>query len=213
MPASEYLTAYGVSKRRSRRGKAEFTSGGREAAHDRVEFLAEKPRLHTYERKVFGNAKVSNVRIEAVVPLINLQQANGELTITPSPVLVHKIETFIVWKPADLYSQVVDEKERAKAIFIEYLLYLFEMNRRRGETAVYVVKRQMEAVTYALRMDALLDARQEKRVRDRLNKLYDYGKEIDYLKDYEVDIPGARYPKIDRLHLNNAKFKAPLQMS
>ena len=82
---------------------------------------------------------------------------------------------------------------------------------------MYVVKRQMEAMACALRMDSLLDARQEKRVRARLNDLYECGKQIGYLKDYEVDVPGAKYPKIDRLHLNSAKFKAmrkaPLQVS
>jgi len=81
---------------------------------------------------------------------------------------------------------------------------------------VYVLKRQMEAVAYALRMDPLLDARQEKRVRVRLNELYEYGKRIGYLKDYEVDVQGAKYAKVDRLHQNIAKFKAmrkaPYQM-
>ena len=57
---------------------------------------------------------------------------------------------------------------------------------------MYVVKRQMEAVAYALRMDPLLDARQEKRVRVRLNELYEYGKRIGYLRDYEVDVQGAK---------------------
>jgi hypothetical protein len=161
---------------------------------------------------------VANVRVEAVGPLIKLEQVNGELTITPSPVLVDQIETYFLWKPLELYSQVLGGKDRTQALFIEYLLYLFEMNRREGETAVFVVKRQMEAVAYALRMDALLNARQGKRVRERLNKLYAYGKQIGYLKDYKVDVPGGKYLKIDRLRLNSAKFRAmrtapPLQSS
>jgi hypothetical protein len=217
VPVSDYLSAYGVSKKKSARGKAEFTSGGREAALEGLRCLADKPRLHAYDRRIFENGRVINIRVEAVAPIIKLEQLNGEVTITPCPVLVDQIETYFVWKPADLYTKVLDGKDRTKALFIEQLLYLFEMNRREAQGGVYLVKRQLEAMAYALRMDALLDARQEKRIRTRLSKLYEFGKQIGYLKDYEVDVPGAKVAKLDRLHLNSATFrdmrKAPLQIS
>jgi hypothetical protein len=75
----------------------------------------------------------------------------------------------------------------------------------------------MEVIAYALHMDALLNARQYKRIRGRLNELYDYGLSIGYLKKYEVDVSGAKVGKLDRLHLDSSTFKAmrkaPLQVS
>ena len=62
----------------------------------------DKPRLHAYDRRECENGRVSNVRGEAGVPLVNLAQVNGELIVAPSPALVDQIETSFVWKPADL---------------------------------------------------------------------------------------------------------------
>lgn len=41
-------------------------------------------------------------------------------------------------------------------MFIENLLYLFEMKRRRGGIAVYIVRRQMDVIAFAFRMGAPL---------------------------------------------------------
>ena len=216
IPIADYLHAYGVTQNTSKRGKAEFTTGGRAAAMDALRSIANRPFLHAYDRRVYQNDKGKDIRIEAVGPLIMLEQSDGELTITPSPVLVDQVDTYFAWKPVDLYTQVLDGKDQTKALFVEYLLYLFEMNRRRGETAVYIVRRQMEVIAYALRMDALLNSRQEKRIRKRLTELYDYAKTIHYLKDYEIDVAGAKVKKLDRLHLDSSTFeamrKAPLQV-
>jgi len=213
---ADYLHAYGVTQKNSARGKLEFTSGGRAAAMDALRSLANRHFLHAYDRRVYQDYKGKDIRIEAVGSLIRLEQADGELTITPSPVLVDQVDTYFAWKPVDLYTQVLDGKDQTKALFIEYLLYLFEMNRRAGERAVYIVKRQMEVIAYALRMDKLLTTRQGKRVRMRLKELYDYAKTIHYLKDYEIDVAGAKVRKLDRLHLDSSTFKAmrkaPLQV-
>jgi hypothetical protein len=113
-----------------------------------------------------------------------------------------------MWKPLDLYSAVVDSKDQAKAKFIELLLRLFEMNRKDRQKSVFIVKRQMSVIAHALRMDSLLESRQNERIRERIIELYDYAVGIDYLKSYEVDVPGAKAAKIDRLHLNSATFTA-----
>jgi len=124
VPVSEFLPAYGVSKSDSKRGKSEYTSGGRVAALSALKNLSEKSCLHVYDRRAYNEGRRAEVTIEAVAPLIKLEQANGELVITPSPVLVDQVETFFVWKPTNLYTEILDGKDRTKALFIEYLLYL-----------------------------------------------------------------------------------------
>ena len=105
-----------------------------------------------------------NQRIEVIAPLIGLDETGGKLHITPNPILVDQIDSYFLWKPADLYSNVLSGKDKTGALFIEYLLYLFEMNRRTGERAVYVVKRQADVMAHALKMTSLLDARQQSRI-------------------------------------------------
>jgi hypothetical protein len=52
-------------------------------------------------------------------------------------------------------------RDRTKALFIEYLFYLFEMNKSDGNRAVYLITREMDTIAPALRMGALLEARQQ----------------------------------------------------
>jgi hypothetical protein len=101
----------------------------------------------------------------------------------------------------------VTGKDKTEVLFIEYLLYLFEMNRRAGERKVYVVKRQPEVMAHALQMNSLLGARQNSRIRTRLTGLYKRGVDLGYLKTYEIDVPGTRIEKLDCLHQNSAKFR------
>lgn len=200
-----YLHAYGLKRRRSKRGKQEFNGKAREAALDSLRSLNSKEFLMAYERKYGADG---NQRIEVISPLIGLDESGGKLSVTPNPILVDQIDNYFLWKPVDLYSQVLSGKDRTEALFIEYLLFLFEMNRRNGERAVYVVKRQTDVMAHALKMNSLLDARQKSRIRDRLTDLYEHGVELGYLEKFEIDVPGARVEKLDYLHLNSARFEA-----
>jgi hypothetical protein len=200
-----YLHAYGLKRRQSKRGKQEFNAEGREAALDALRSLNSKEFLMAYDRK-YGTE--GNQRIEVISPLIRLSETGGKLSVTPNPILVDQIDKYFLWKPADLYSQVLTGKDRTESFFIEYLLYLFEMNRRNGTRAVYVVKRQTDVIAHAVKMNSLLEARQQSRIRGRLTDLYRRGVELGYLEKYEIDVPGAKVEKLDCLHLSGRKFKA-----
>jgi hypothetical protein len=63
-------------------------------------------------------------------------------------------------------------------------------------------------MVHALKMNSLVDAGQNSRVRRRLTDLYERGVEVGYLKKSETDAPGTRVEKLDCLHLNSEKFKA-----
>ena len=209
VPISDYLEAYGVSKKTSKRGKSEYSSAGRKSALDALDTLAKRQLVHAYDRNSYGSGLTKAVRVEAVGPLVKSENKNGLLTIIPSPVLVDEILTRFIWKPKDLYSSKGIGRDRTKALFIEYLCYLFTVNQQRIKNRnVYLVKREMETIANALRMGSLLDARQVSRVRKRLNALYEYAKKIGYLSDFKVDAPGAKSEKLDILHLNAVKFRA-----
>jgi len=68
---------------------------------DALRSLANRPFLHAYDRRVYQDDKGKDIRIEAVAPLMMLAQADGELTITPSPVLVDQVDAYFAWKPMD----------------------------------------------------------------------------------------------------------------
>ncbi len=146
--------------------------------------------------------------METVAPLLSLSEANGDLTITPHPVLVDQIDRYFVRMPKDLCTAVNGVKDRTRVLFLEHHCYLFQKNNGDKEKSVFVVKRQMESIAHALRMDCLLDVRKDERLRKRLNGLYEYAKGIGYLKDYVVDQPGTKHWVVDRLHLDSKTFKA-----
>jgi hypothetical protein len=205
VPVAKYLHAYGVRQKKSKRGKQEFNAKSREAALNALRGLRSKEFLMAYERKYGANG---NEKIEVIAPLIDLGETGGKVTITPNPIMVDQIDSYFLWKPVDLYTHVLSGKDRSEALFIEYLLFLFEMNRRMKKRAVFVVKRQPEVMAHALRMTSLIGSRQNSRMRQRLIDLYERGQEVGYLQKYETDVPGKRVEKLDCLHLNSEKFKA-----
>ena len=54
VPISDYLDAYGVSKRTTKRGKSEYTSAGRTSALHAIDALAARQVIHAYDRKTYG---------------------------------------------------------------------------------------------------------------------------------------------------------------
>ncbi len=203
VPIYKYLHAYGVKQKQSKRGKLEFNSKSRESALGALRSLGGKEFLMAYDRKYGSHG---NEKIEVIAPLIGITETKRKLLVTPNPIMVDQIDSYFLWKPADLFSQVLTGRDRTEALFIEYLLYLFEMNRRSKNRGGYVVKRQADVMARAVKMDSLLDARQNTRMRARLTGLYERGVEVGYLERYEIDVPGTKVEKIDCLHLNEAKF-------
>lgn len=59
-----------------------------------LEGLANRSFLHAYDRRIYADGKAVQQRVEAVEPLIKLDQTDGDLTITPSPVLVDRVDTY-----------------------------------------------------------------------------------------------------------------------
>ena len=206
---TDYLDAYGVKYKKSNRRKMEYSVPGRRSALAALDSLSKKRHLIVYERKFEEQAdgRTGNSTIEMVSTLLlDLKRDGRQLTITPNPILIDQIDTYFCWFPVDLFTALVPSSDRTKALFAQYLLFLFEMERRKGKNSKYTVRRQSDSLAYAVRLDALITARQRTRLRDLLNELYAFGASIKFLRKYEVDVDGTSVAKVDVLHLNATYF-------
>ena len=203
---AEYLAAYGVRKTRTARGKNEYSAQGRRSALAALESLAKKKCLLVYKREQYHESqkgrKDSTDLIEVVDNLITVKKAGGQLMIELSPILSDQHDTYYMSVPADLYTEVLTDRQKSKVLFIEYLFYHHEMQRRPGGTSAYLVTRQMETIAYAIGLGSLIETRQTKKLRAVLKEYYESAKQQGYLRKYEVDVKGARYETVDKLYIN-----------
>ena len=209
---ADYLDAYGVKKKKTSRHKNEFSAKGRRSALNALKSLSSKSFLLVYEREVYAKKEPGKVLrielIETVDRLINVKRQNGRLTIIPSPILSDQHDTYYMILPKDLYTGVVEEKQRSKVLFIEYLFYHHEKQRSSGGNQKYLITRQMETIGYAIGLGNLIETRQTKKLRSILNKYYEFARQKGYLRKYEIDAEGARYERVDKLYINAATMSA-----
>jgi hypothetical protein len=209
---SDFLEAYGIHKRKTTRQKQEFSASGRRSALAALESLAQKSFLLAYTREVYDlktqGKKTQSASIKTVDHLVEVKRQNGRLEITPSPILFDQHDNYYMILPADLYTAFIPEKRRSLVLFIEYLFYHYEMQRRSGGKKKYWLVRHMETVAYEIGLGNLIETRQRRKLRSTLNKYYEHAKRLGILKEYEVDATGARYPFVDKLHINATAMNA-----
>ncbi len=203
---AEYLNAYGVRKTKTGRGKNEYSAQGRRSALAALESLAKKKFLLVYKREQYHESqkgrKDSTDLIEVVDHLVTVKKADGQLIIEPSPILSDQHDTYYMSVPADLYTAVLPDRQKSSVLFIEYLFYHYEMQRRSEKIKQYLVTRQMETIAHAIGLGNLIETRQTKKLRTVLNKYYESAKQQGYLRKYEVDVKGARYAMVDKLYID-----------
>ncbi|MCX6135904.1 MAG: hypothetical protein NTV54_00185 [Ignavibacteriales bacterium] len=202
----DYLSAYGVKKTKSARGKQEFSAQGRRSALAALKSLAGKRNILVYARNVYDPKREGEVLradlIETVDTLMEITEGGGRLRIVPSPILFDQHDTYYMILPADLYAAVVKEKQRSRVLFIEYLFYHYEKQRSAGKTSKYLITRQMETIAYEIGLGNLIETRQMKKLRSILNEYYEFARQKGYLRKYEVNANGARHEHVDKLYIN-----------
>ena len=209
---SEYLDAYGVRKGRSYRHIQEYSVSGRRSALAALESLANKSFLLSYKRDVYHPKTKGKVlrseQIETVDHLVDVKRMDRQLVITPSPILSDQHDTYYMILPENLYTGVVEEKQRSLVLFIEYLFYSYEKQRAGDKTSTYLITRHINTVAYAIGLGNLIETRQLKKLRDVLNSYYEFAAKKGYLRKYEIDAKGARYEEVDKLYINAKKMNA-----
>ena len=203
----EYLDAYGVTKYETKRGKQEYASAERAEALHALADLA-KPVIMVYDRRRRNDANGNPVydAIRTVRPLLNITEGFRDLTqselegvragggpserltqivVEPSVVLVDQINKYFVLKPANLYQELrikFGKIDKKLALFIEYLLAK-AAEKARGKHPLHF-KLKLETIAYGLRMDALINSRQSKRIVTLITDYFAKARALGYVGEY-----------------------------
>lgn len=234
-PAS-YLEAYGLKKRLTARGKEEYSPEDRAQALQALVDLAKKQFLFVYKREYRtekGEPRID--RVEVIATLIEIMRGWEALTrkesahldqgtptratdkkltaiaIRPAPILVQDIDSYFLLKPANYIQEInlrypwPNRPSRYTLSFINWIIAQAELKRRNRQPLV--IEWTLEAIAYALRMDAFIKSRQFKRIRATITKAYKIAQELGYLLSYST-VQGQT-GDLERLELNPERFKRP----
>jgi len=229
---AHYLEAHGLKKRLTARGKEEYNAEDRAQALQALVDLARKQFLFVYKREYREKGEPRIDRLEVIAPLIEIMRGWEALTkresdyldrgahtkatdeklraiaIRPAPILVQDIDSYFLLKPAN-YLQEISLKypwpNRPSKYTIGLINWLFsqaELKRRKRQPLI--IETSLETIAYALRMNAWIESRQGKRIRDTINKGYKIAQELGYLLSYGT-VQGQTM-ELERLELNPDKF-------
>ncbi len=199
---TEYYEDFGVPKYETERGKIEYNGKIKLEAEEALAALVKNAFVWNYIR-VRNPKTPKEVRedVTAYAPLIAaVQVVRNEITkeleyieIIPSPVIVDQVSTHFLIYPSNLEDQVFralnakgkGRPPRYQLLFVKWLYLRAKENNLRPFSNTY---RELGRI---LRMDAWIDTRQDKRVRDSLEKCFVVALNLNLVE------------KIDR---NNDKF-------
>jgi hypothetical protein len=180
---TEYYEDFGVPKYETERGKVEYNGKIKLEAEESLASLVKNAFVWNYIR-VRNPKTAQEVRedVTAYAPLIAaVQMVRNEITkeleyieIIPSPVMVDQVSTHFLIYPSDLEDQVFralnakgkGRPPRYQLLFVKWL-YL-----RAKENGVRPFSNSYRELGRILRMDAWIETRQDKRVRDSLEKCF-----------------------------------------
>ncbi len=209
---ADYLRAYGLQVKDRGRGKQEFSPQARRVAITALESLSTQRFLLVYEKSK-AEKSWKKVRVEAVAPLIKLDQKKGSRTIriTPNPVLVDHVDSYFILTPENIFS-LAASTGITRSRFLEFLLYQAEMKRRQErreeEESEYEVRLQPEVIAHALRLVGALAAGQKNRIRIKLKKIYRFAVDVNWLSSFALDQKGTKKRIVDVLYLNRKMFES-----
>lgn len=228
--APEYLDLYGVTKKVTARGYMEYNRNERDEALKALRELHEVYHPIFYKRNYYtekGEERVDKIKL--VKPLITIIEGYRGLTkledsltdsgeevekklefvVIPSPIVVDQIDNYFVLKHINYLEEikkVVPKSSKFVFRFIDYLYAEAELRRRKKEKLV--IKINYEKLAYRLRMKALIETRQNKRVKKILSDCYKTALSLGYLKEEVRTVTGVTNEH-ELIILNPDKFYKP----
>jgi len=224
---SEYLEAFGVTKRETGRGFQEYNANERLEALHALRELGVKPFLFVYERKYKKDGKEVSDAIRTVRTLYSITEGfealtraeRDSLTSTPSrgaeeklkalavelsPLLVDQINSYYVLKPANYLQEIRLLVPHASKYVYTFIDWLIAQRRLKHKETAPTITISAPLLAQALRMDAWLKNKQWKQIRGSLNKCYKTAKDLGYLLDYKT-VQG-KTKEVEEFTLNPDKF-------
>lgn len=231
---AEYLEAYGVSKRTTKRGKNEFLSNERQESLEALKSLKERKFYIFYEKKYLEKGKVkydilkfeeSIIRtIERFERLTESERAalkigdkdikSKKLThivFVPHQVLFDQIDTYFCLKDADYRKLLRDlagqQKGKGKnSRFVgQFIDWLYYQAAHRKKSGDMVIKIGLEELAVKLRMDADIKNRRWYRIRARIQEAIDIAMKLEFISDYQQQ-PGQNGQILEVFTLNERRF-------
>lgn len=225
---SEFLSALKLEKRKTSRGKFEYSSNERDKALEALENLSQKKYLFYYEKKYWENNKEKIELIKTIRPLINLEKVykglseeeseeiksgdenNEKITfykVTLAPVFVDQLDTYFVLKPANCYQEIklkYGKTSKYVQLFIDYLFLEFTQKKyyNKNNSEEMVIKISSEALSYKLRMDKLIREGKKNKINEELKNCFKIAFELGYIFEYKT-LPGS---EMEIFTLNPDKF-------
>jgi hypothetical protein len=230
MTPAQYLEAYGVEKKKSKRGKMEFNPKERKDALQALRDLAEKQYIFCYERKYYSKKhKESRYKfVRTVSQIIQLKEEYTELTeneknhikeksggdsktqkklktitIFPSPILLDQIETHFILKCSNYLDEIKElggRRSKYTEKFIDYLITQATLKRKNKNFEIRISE---EELAYKLRMDSYIKKRDHKRIKSILTKCYEAAIKLNYILEHRTQ---TTTKQIEVFVLNPEKF-------
>jgi hypothetical protein len=209
---TEYYEDFGVPKYETERGKVEYSGKIKLEAEAALASLVKNAFVWNYIR-VRNPKTPQEIRedVTAYAPLIAaVQVIRNEVTkeleyieIIPSPVIVDQVSTHFLIYPSDLEDQVFralnargkGRPPRYQLLFVKWLYLRAKENSLRPFSNTY---RELGRI---LRMDAWIETRQDKRVRDSLEKCFKVALNLNLV--LKIDRSNDRFT----FYLNPEKFR------
>lgn len=209
---TEYYEDFGVPKYETERGKVEYNGKIKLEAEGALASLVKNAFVWNYIR-VRNPKTPQEIRedVTAYAPLIAaVQVVRNEVTkeleyieIIPSPVIVDQVSTHFLIYPSDLEDQVFralnakgkGRPPRYQLLFVKWLYLRAKENSLRPFSNTY---RELGRI---LRMDAWIETRQDKRVRDSLEKCFRVALNLQLV--LKIDRSNDRFT----FYLNPEKFR------
>lgn len=211
VPVAEYLSNYGVTKRKTARGYNEFSSHEREEALKALESLEEKKAFLLWQLPVTGEpdnfevfgfyervltiirqyGKLSKDELQKLGIDTKKESKAQNLLFIPHRLVFEQIDKYFCLKNADYRKEIkaITGKQNNKYInlFIDKLYEQAAKKKRKNQKLVWDITK--EELACQLRMDKEIKERKWKRIDNYINKCIEIAKRLEYIleckKDYD----------------------------
>ncbi|MDB2614417.1 hypothetical protein N9Y92_04610, partial [Chlamydiales bacterium] len=232
---SDYLSAYGVKKNKTKRGYNEFSGLGSDEALGALKDLATINHLIIRRRTRIDKREKVIDRIQTVSPILKICEGWENLTtkedkklsdgvettaikekhsgflIEPCPLLVDDVNSYFVLKPANMYEELKVKAPKASRYtyaFIDLIIKTATLAKPNTKEKKWPTKIEFsrETLSYKLKLHTLMTNSNWVRIDQIIANCIKVAKDIGWIVNHK-EIKGKTVEKKDIFYLNMPKFE------